>query len=93
MSIQSSLFVKPLVKPDNLSVIRVQGDDKELSRRLLIEPVCVSMEGIEHDGASTWMRLQTHDETVSVRKQPHVWLLWRCVSHEDILTLSRSRSA
>jgi hypothetical protein len=51
------------------------------------------MEGIEHDGASTWMRLQTHDETVSVRKQPHVWVLWRCVSHGDILTLSRSRSA
>jgi hypothetical protein len=46
------------------------------------------MEGIEHDGASTWMRLQTHDETVSVRKQPRVWLLWRCVSHGDILTLS-----
>jgi len=49
------LFVKPLVEPDNLSFIRVQGDDEELSGWLLIEAVRISMEGIKHNGACSWM--------------------------------------
>ena len=89
MRIESSLFVEPLVQPDHLGVIRVKRDDKELGCWLLIEPVRVSMEGIEHDCASTRMRLQTYHQAVSVRQQAHVWLLRRCVSHEDILTLAQ----
>jgi len=55
MRIQSCLFVEPLVEPDNFNFIRVQGDDEELSGWLLIEAVRISMEGIKHNGACSWM--------------------------------------
>ncbi len=46
MGVNAGFLVKPLVEPHHFDVVGVDRDDEQLGRRLLVQPVEVTMQRV-----------------------------------------------
>ena len=58
MGVHPCLLVKPLMEPHHFDIIGIDGDDKELGRRLLVKPVEVAVQCVQDRRTPTWVGLE-----------------------------------